>query len=235
MKSRVRRVLLVLLNPRPRWWASVWLWVVLAVPVFAVCNLAKPGFVQGGGGPVTVFRDSNGQISFVDPHADPARQQIDLHVFVSKFAGAGYKRLEAPWPRVTITPAGSPLPTLAELQHIAHVLGTHRSRALDTDDFKRAYMLWSLGRTVDVERRWWSWVYQLGWWPSLVVLIAAPLVWYLRATQAAYLRQQIRRLDKGLCPSCLYDLSGAPTSKCPECGGDAHAIRLEAVKALRIG
>lgn len=64
-----------------------------------------------------------------------------------------------------------------------------------------------------------EWLPSFGNYPSVVsgslplwiplLLAAAPTVMYIRAG---------RRRRSGLCPACGYDLSGAPSATCPECG-----------------
>ena len=57
---------------------------------------------------------------------------------------------------------------------------------------------------------------QAPWWSFALLAAAAPCAHVRRA----WLRR--RRIGKGLCPSCGYDLRASP-GRCPECGGTAPA------------
>jgi len=53
---------------------------------------------------------------------------------------------------------------------------------------------------------------------GLVFGVAAPMATVLYAVYLALGWRRSRRITLGLCAHCGYDLRGAETSKCPECG-----------------
>ena len=57
-------------------------------------------------------------------------------------------------------------------------------------------------------------------WPLLLSLPLSARVGWLRAVRGTKRRRRIRR---GLCPSCGYDLRASP-DRCPECGAPAAQI-----------
>ena len=55
-------------------------------------------------------------------------------------------------------------------------------------------------------------------WPGFAIntIFYAAIVWLLFAFPFALRRR--RRIKRGLCPACAYDLRGSPATTCPECG-----------------
>ena len=234
MRKTFRRFILIVLDPRPRWWASAWFLLLVGVPMFTVCNLAKPHFVQESrGGLMTVFKSPSGVFTLTDPPADSSSQRIELTWEDRLIEGRGYRRLERPWPVVLRVSPGTPPPSLTEIREIARMEGADlRDHALDPY-VRDLGGLWASGRTEMTTRYWWYWPFACGWWVSIIVLCAAPVLWYLRATQAAWNRRRLERLGQQLCPECAYDLSASEVRRCPECGTDPLAVRQEVLKALR--
>ncbi|MGB7160016.1 MAG: hypothetical protein WBD40_18260 [Tepidisphaeraceae bacterium] len=54
-------------------------------------------------------------------------------------------------------------------------------------------------------------------WPALPIALPLPLLWL----NAAWRR--LRRLKRGSCPACGYDLRATP-DRCPECGASSQGI-----------
>jgi hypothetical protein len=61
-------------------------------------------------------------------------------------------------------------------------------------------------------------------WPGFAInsAINATALWLLVAALFAYRRH--RRIKRGLCPACAYDLRGSDSSICPECGWGGAAL-----------
>ncbi len=64
-------------------------------------------------------------------------------------------------------------------------------------------------------------------WPGLVAnsVVWGAVAWLLYFAFCAHLKQ--RRRKRGLCPNCRYDLKGAISEVCPECGQE-HQLALSA-------
>jgi hypothetical protein len=70
-------------------------------------------------------------------------------------------------------------------------------------------------------------------WACLGGMALAIVSWFARGAQVGACRRVLKRHDAGLCPECRYDVSGAPSQPCPECGCDHRERFREAVCLLR--
>jgi uncharacterized paraquat-inducible protein A len=67
---------------------------------------------------------------------------------------------------------------------------------------------------------------------GMTVFLGSFVIWYLRAVQHVWYREQIRRARTDVCPQCGYDLRGLFESRCPECGTNTYAAAREARENL---
>lgn len=239
MRKSLRRVMLVVLDPRPRWWASVRFWGIVATGLVITAAATSPVPELAIGYSWSVKRDSARGISWGwDPDSDAQNWSLSGGYRVDR--GPGYERFESIPPTFGAAYPGPSIPN-AETQRavVAWIVSNWPRRAESTrtselEHWKvRSLELWLAGGSVEVHRRWWNWLLVGARWTGVGLLIVIPGVWYLRATQAAWFRQQLSRLSQGRCPCCAYDLSATPSGRCPECGADAVAVRREAVNGLR--
>jgi len=234
MKLSARRVLLVVLDPRPRWWASSWLWGIGAIFAVAIGSPGRPHETVSSSGALTAYRTASG-FQLEDAVSGPTGQKLVLSMRFRIVEGADYLRLDAPWPTLISATPTSPLPTPSELQEIAVMFGSRWSGTIgNVGDAApvRGIKLWARGQTCEVKRGWVSWVYEIASWLGLTVLGIVAIVAFLRAAQTKWHTQQIASLEKKQCPRCLYDLSATPAGLCPECGCDSRVARREAEDAL---
>lgn len=251
----IRRVLLILLDTRGRWWLSPRVWILLLI-AGNFCTTAwisdrRHYFSASGGGSVTVYWD--GSTATLDrPQGSRGgalwRVETDL-----EYRGT-VRRL---WANASLSVTGlgslaaDPSPTqMEQIKQLAadraaeYALSERTSDRVDSPGARQwlgqtwAQQILS-GSTATMERplnladR-----VAVAFAPtvrilSLVVFALVVLCWFLRGAQIAAYRRMLRRHEAGRCPRCDYDISAAPDRVCSECGCDHRAIRQEAIDALR--
>jgi hypothetical protein len=89
---------------------------------------------------------------------------------------------------------------------------------VDEDPFRRNFSI--LGFSYDSSPRWGSTSYMLTirWWVASVLFAVQVMGFLIPAVRSR------RRLRRGLCPTCGYDLRATP-ERCPECGSVVSVTR----------
>jgi hypothetical protein len=230
MRPFARRALLVILDPHPRWWASLWFWALVCYILLAVSSGVWPRAAENNGFLTTLHRDVEGRFSWDPPAPGLSKDSWSVDIKYGISRAHGYRRFEAQLPSLL----ASSHQTIAAPVEAVLWMGDEFSKSASDRELRRGFRCWSRGETVEVWRAPWRWPLEGIPYVAFALVGTLPLVWCLRATQSAWHKQQLARLDKKQCTRCQYDLSVIPTGICPECGTDSARARCEAVKALRL-
>lgn len=251
-----RRLLLALLDVRPRLWLSAWIWLSVLVVVYTATDPAVSwldGWSGSTGGPGFLVYQRGERLV---PAPDAGGYQSVERWWVTATLRQQTKRRGA---RVEATYDINQMPAnvaetrpeyLTELKELLIERVRHESRYYRSSRHDDVPDLWDQTVAVWVQQiRTDSTVpveipgplrYRLAWHGLQAVrilawLFAAISIGYttMRWTQISAYRRMLRRHESGHCPHCNYDIAAHPDAVCPECGCDHRARRREAIEALR--
>lgn len=236
MRRMARRVMLWMLNSRPRWWESMWVfgieaaliaWRALAVLMDASASSWTAGALVG------IRLDG----SIIGDYA-PDSRSWDVRVTVKEVREAGWSQIEVPPIAFTPIPptVGAPSAELRTtmlkwLVDSGKLFGDWDSTS--EPRLQIARKLFRGGASIEERRSGWRTALLVTQWAATVVLILCPVLGCARGVQGAWYRQQLLRLGRGHCPHCDYELLGLSIPKCPECGTVLVEAAREAHRALR--
>lgn len=233
MGPALRRMTVWLLNPRPRWWASARFVLVLTILFlhFMGYALLQPAYVgrmiQG-----TVVGFDDGTVRALEDGSTgdhPPALLWSVDASAGWWRGVGYERLAVKiWSLRRAD--GNPAPPAAAHTAAGVALAPDHAGA---DCFDKMIQALIASRSGLVTRRtWWRRLIDGVHIAAFAVLLACPIVGYLRAVQGAWYRTVLQRAEARMCGACGYDMKGAPATVCPECRTDVAALQREAEAML---
>lgn len=242
MRRVVRRVLLWMLNPRPRWWESMWVVGIVAALVVASINSSITDWQSEDAWNTSwvVAQRADGSITDYDAAEPELKGVWSVHFRYEVGIGAGRKLMRigsaigGPLTFVPFDSTPGPPDAATERSIVRWVategagLSANGPEFAEDAHFQWARAMLASGATRE-ERRTWRYYGLVGAeGAALLVLILCPVIAYLRAVQHAWSRRQLARLKLGRCPQCNYELSGLTQARCPECGAVPHEVASQA-------
>ncbi|MCC6677976.1 MAG: hypothetical protein IT436_12600 [Phycisphaerales bacterium] len=247
-----RRVILFVLEVNPAWWGSARLWALVVALVFLTAIVAAENGVSSGFSwvstlPLKPVKDNQWQLMDRDTARDGDFAHIEVHTHFAS-AHRWSEAYSGPMSGVLYGPRGASRP-IAGAE--ARVMVRDALARLTAEEFRNwmateehltppDYDLWERivydGRAeaFSGSRFWWYLARQSDLLRSIALIgfLLCFAVGFLRSVQRRTFEPPLALIAKGRCPRCRYDMTGAPTRVCPECGTDVEAVEREARAAL---
>ncbi|MBC7834192.1 MAG: hypothetical protein H7Y88_03715 [Phycisphaerales bacterium] len=217
-----------------RWWVRPLIAAVLLIALLLSVWLTGDGLVRGIGGRRLFIQEVEGEFVLLDSETS----QGDIASLIYNGAEIFEARLNLGTREI-----GFWVPVVERVRYalVLYYLGTtelpSEEREREVAAVARGYFLTTVPDLSSMAFEEWrvggKWTrFDVDWWGVtqavlLVLFFLAflrTLPWLFIGVHRARAWPARRRLARGQCPFCGYDLSGAPSDTCPECGRDAgHA------------